>query len=162
MSKFLESAEKTNLFLSLARAALLLSLLFPFAAAASYGLDSSGKPSKASSKKRLANSVRHTGSYRGLVPPPPPTAVSPTVLAMYPQGLGGVRFLAVSKPKELSQRLKLTAVMDDLAFFKLDGDSETIHLKAGGSYGTITVTAVKPDQVTLLDEKGRQHIKYLQ
>lgn len=120
----------------------------------------SAKGSSSSSNGSSYQRSKHR-SYRGLVPPPPPMAVSPTVLAMYPPYAGyGLRFMPM-KPKELIEELKLTAIMDDLAFFSIEGQQESIHLKEGASYQTVKVAEIKDKQVTLI-EKGRSQIKYLQ
>ena len=105
---------------------------------------------------------RHRSHHRsyGLVPPPPPTAVSPTVLAMYPlHGMGASHFMP-KKPRNLAEEMKLTAVMDDIAFFKLNGNEQSVHLKAGNMYESVTVAQINPDQV-VLEEKGTQYIKRL-
>lgn len=121
------------------------------------------KTEHAASKNASGQTKRYSKRQKhyGLVPPPPPTAVSPVVLAAYPQ-LGGrtsLSFIA-SKPRQLADEMKLTAVVDDVAFFKVSGN-ESIHLKKGKCYQTVTVAQIDPDQV-VLEEKGKQFVKHLQ
>jgi hypothetical protein len=97
--------------------------------------------------------------YHGLVPPPPPTAVSPLLLSMYPQQTASLPFLA-SKPHHLADDMKLTAVVDDVAIFKLSCTDDSIHLKTGNVYETVTVAHINPDRV-VLEEKGLRFVKHL-
>jgi hypothetical protein len=117
----------------------------------------------ASLKSPVGQKSRSARRYYGFVPPPPPTAVSPTVLALYPnlrRSAGASLPFIPSKPHNLAEDMKLTAVVDDVAFFKLRNLDESIHLKAGGSYETVTVANVNADQV-VLEEKGLQFVKHL-
>lgn len=108
--------------------------------------------------KKGKTSQGHKYGY-SLVPPPPPTAVSPTVLAAYPHlGVASQTFIA-SKPRNLAEEMKLTAVMDDVAFFSA-GAEGSIHLQKGKSFKTVTVAQISPEEV-VLEEKGRQYIKRL-
>ncbi len=119
-------------------------------------------PASAINSVEKSSSRRHHSHHHsyGLVPPPPPTAVSPTVLAMYPlHGLGAAHFLP-KKPRNLAEEMKLTAVMDDVAFFKLNGNEQSVHLRAGNIYESVTVAQINPDQV-VLEEKGTQYVKRL-
>ena len=113
----------------------------------------------------LAESAPHKSkrrSYSGLVPPPPPMAVSPTVLAAYPSGMGQSHklfYFSPEKPKPTSQSMKLTCVMDDTAFFKVK-DEESISLKAGMTYQNVLLAQISPDSV-VLQEKGKQIVMRL-
>lgn len=95
------------------------------------------------------------------MPPPPPMAVSPSVLALYPAAQNKTpTFFFPSKPRSVAADMRLTAVMDDLAFFKVGTSDESIHLKTGNIYQSVTVCHVEPDQV-VLEEKGLQFVKRL-
>jgi|688.fasta_scaffold659367_1 hypothetical protein len=108
--------------------------------------------------KQSSHRYSHRSSF--LVPPPPPTAVSPTVLAAYPTNMHGGSFkMGPPKPRHLAEQMKLTAVMDDVAFFKVSGE-ESIHLQKGGCFQTVTVANVSPNEV-ILEEKGLQFVKHL-
>ncbi len=56
--------------------------------------------------------------------------------------------------------MKLTAVMDDVAFFKVSASDESVHLRAGNCYESVTVAQINPDEV-VLEEKGKQFVKRL-
>lgn len=115
---------------------------------------------QASQSKSKQSSYRHSHRASFLVPPPPPTAVSPTVLAAYPAHMRGGTFkMAPAKPRHLAEDMKLTAVMDDVAFFKISGD-ESVHLHPGSSFQTVTVAQVSPKEV-ILEEHGLQFVKHL-
>jgi hypothetical protein len=115
---------------------------------------------RTASKSNTKSRGHHPHGYSGLVPPPPPMAVSPTVLAMYPTSSTGFFHFTAKKPRTLAEDMKLTAVMDDVAFFKLNSGDESIHLKAGNSYETVKVAQINPDEV-VLEEKGHQFVKHL-
>lgn len=106
------------------------------------------KSAKRSSKSRYS---------RYLVPPPPPMAVSPLVLASYPAGMGGMqqqlRFIA-SKPKSIHETMRLTCVMDDTAFLKVNED-ESVAVKEGMSYQNVKIAQITSDSVIVV-EKGKQ------
>jgi hypothetical protein len=106
-------------------------------------------------------SQRARASHRscGLVPPPPPTTVPPGVLYLYGQQGSSLRF-PPAKPHNLADDMKLTAVMDDVAFFRLRCTDESIHLKTGATYESVTVAQINPDQV-VLEEKGVHFVKHL-
>jgi hypothetical protein len=112
-----------------------------------------------------AKSSKRGSKYRNsafLVPPPPPTAVSPLVLASYPSGMGGMqqqlRFIP-SKPRKTSETMRLTCVMDDTAFFKINAD-EAVAMKEGMSYQNVKLAQISPDSVILV-EKGKQITMHL-
>lgn len=109
-----------------------------------------------------AKKSKRTNKYRySLVPPPPPVPVSPAVLASYGGHYGAsMRFLP-SKPRHLAEEMKLTAVVDDVAFFKLHSNEDSIHLKQGNSYQSVKVAQISPETV-VLEEKGLQFVKRLQ
>ncbi len=106
-------------------------------------------------KRNLAQSKRNY-----LVPPPPPTAVSPVVLASYGRMSGATAHFLPSKPRNLADGMRLTAVMDDVAFFKVPNESGSIHLKKGGIYQSVKVAQINPEEV-ILEEKGIQFVKYI-
>ncbi|MBX9723336.1 MAG: hypothetical protein K2X81_18170 [Candidatus Obscuribacterales bacterium] len=112
-----------------------------------------------SGAKHVTKTKRGVRGLYSLVPPPPPMAVSPSMLAAYPQ-FGGSMHMMPSRPHHLAEEMKLTAVMDDTAFFKLNTGNEGVHLKQGNCYQTVTVAQITPEQV-VLEEKGIQYIKYL-
>ncbi len=67
----------------------------------------------------------------------------------------------VHKPKlTTAEEMKLTAVVDDVAFFKLASCEETVHLKKGAIYQNVTVAQIDPEQV-VLEERGKQIVKRL-
>lgn len=104
-------------------------------------------------KKRASKSY----SQSMLVPPPPPTAVSPLVLASYPTGMthmGSTFHFPPAKPRALSERMRLTGVIDDCAFFKVNTD-ESVMLKEGTSFQNVKLAQITPDSV-VLEEKGKQ------
>lgn len=112
-----------------------------------------------------AKTSRRGSNHRSsgfLVPPPPPTAVSPLVLASYPSGMGGMqqqfRFIP-SKPRKTSETMRLTCVMDDTAFFKVNAD-EAVAMKEGMSYQNVKLAQISPDSVILV-EKGKQITMHL-
>ena len=110
---------------------------------------------------KTAHKARTHHRNSGLIPPPPPTAVSPTILAMYQQQdrQQHLNFIT-ERPHKLAQDMSLTAVLDDVAFFRLRGTNESVHLKAGNTYESVTVAQINPDGV-ILEEKGLQYIKHL-
>ena len=113
---------------------------------------------KASSGKKKRS---HSSNY-SLVPPPPPVPVSPAVLAAYGRNMGiSTHYLPSKAPRHLAEELKLTAVVDDVAFFKLNAHEESIHLKQGNSFQTVTVAQISPE-IVVLEEKGKQYVKRLQ
>lgn len=120
------------------------------------------KPTVPSSKKNTRHSSSRKSQHNryALVPPPPPTAVSPTVLAAYPQTMGSSVRLMPPKPHHLADDMRLTAVMDNIAFFRIHGGDESVHLTQGKTYQTVTVAQITPDEV-VLEEKGKQFIKHL-
>lgn len=145
--------QKKLLFVSSVLIVSALCQYLPTAALANSTPSKSAKGSPTKSKRS-----RHSNRY-SLVPPPPPTAVSPVVLAQYPNmGMHTGRFIP-SKPRHLAEEMKLTAVMDDVAFFKVDAD-ESIHLRQGKSYQTVKVAEITPEEV-VLEEKGLQYVKRL-
>lgn len=120
-----------------------------------------GSAKKSSGHSRHSS---HRNKYAYLVPPPPPTPVSPSVLAAYGRyfrGGGISQHFMPSKPRTTVEDMKLTAVMDDVAFFKVHSSEESIHLRKGGTYQSVTVAQVNPAEV-VLEEKGKQFVKHLQ
>ena len=131
------------------------SILFALTALISTCPQSDAKSTRKSSTQKYAY---------GLVPPPPPMAVSPTVLASYPHDMtsahssfGMHRFHALaSKPRPLRECMRLTCVMDDTAFFKVN-EEESFTLKQGNTYQTIKLASLTPESATL-EEKGKQFV----
>lgn len=133
--------------------------LFTFVLVACIGVgvlvptDAEAKSTKRSSKSKHS---------RFLVPPPPPTAVSPLVLSSYPSGMGGMqqqlRFIP-SKPRATSETMRLTCVMDDTAFFKVNAD-ESVAMKEGMSYQNVKIAQISQDSVIVV-EKGKQITMHL-
>ncbi|MBX9686003.1 MAG: hypothetical protein K2X27_04825 [Candidatus Obscuribacterales bacterium] len=126
------------------------------------GLSTLSVEASSTSGKKLNSKDKKRKSYSyGLVPPPPPTAVSPTVLAAYPQisNHNSLHFLP-SKPKHLVDEMKLTAVLDDVAFFNVKNADQSVRLSKGKSYQSVTLAQINSDQV-VLEEKGTQYIKRL-
>lgn len=72
------------------------------------------------------------------------------------------RFVPIlRKPKlTIAEEMKLTAVVDDVAFFKVASSEETLHLKKGAIYQNVTVAQIDPEQV-VLEERGKQIVKRL-
>ena len=136
--------------------------LFAGLLVASFGL-SFLAPSQVEAKSGNRSSRSKHSGY--LVPPPPPTAVSPLVLASYPTGIssmGGMQqpFKYIPpKPRKTSETMRLTCVMDDTAFFKIN-DDQSLAMKQGMSYQNVRIAQINPDAV-IVEEKGKQITMHL-